>query len=56
MPFLSLYYFQHATQPLLHGVQTREMSVYRAGSYTRQWLCATDPVLARCMYMYTIVY
>ena len=48
--------FQHATQPLLRGVQTRETSVYRAGFYTRQQLCGTDPVSARCVYMYTIVY
>ncbi len=48
--------FQHARQPLLRGIQTRETSVYRGDSFTRQRLCGTDPVSARYVYMYTIMY
>ncbi len=48
--------FQHATQPLLHGVQTREASVCKTRPYTRQWLCGTARVSSLRVCMYSPVY
>ncbi len=57
IPFPPVLYFgfQHATQPLHRGVQTREASVYSVSPDTRQWSCSTARFSPLRVYVYSCV-